>query len=152
MDAFHAGLLNNPIFPAECGGWGYRFARTDGSGPTPRVLSSGYADDTVIVATSARAAGQMHAWVREFFGAHCLRLNCDKTVLVCSEGSEIPVLPAVDGRQRAQPHGEGHTFRYLGMWVNLRLDWKVQIGRMDRLIRSVCGSIRRNGSDLTMSI
>ena len=85
MDAFHAGLQNNPLFPAECGDWGYQFAQTGGSDAPPRVLSSGYADDTVIVASSVRAVEQMHAWVREFFGAHCLRLNCSKTVLICSE-------------------------------------------------------------------
>ena len=152
MDAFHAGLRDNPVFPAECKCWGYQFSRTGGHGAPPRVFSAGYCDDTVIVASSAESVQQMHAWVREFFGAHCLRLNCDKTVLVCSEGSDIPVLPAVDGRQRARPQGEGHTFRYLGMWVNLRLNWQVQIGRMDRLVRSVCASIRRNRFDLTMSI
>ena len=151
MDAFHAGLRDNPLYPDDCKEWGYRFAHGV-EGRPPRVLSSGYCDDTVIVASSAKAVVQMHAWVREFFGAHCLRLNCDKTVLVCSDGSEVPVLPSVDGEHRATPRGEDHTFRYLGMWVNLRLDWRVQIRRMDRLVRSVCASIRRNGFDLTMSV
>ena len=146
MDAFHAGLVENPLFPEECKSWGYQFSHG------PRVLSCGYCDDTVIVASSAKALMQMHAWVREFFGAHCLTLNCDKTVLVCSDGSEPVTIPSVDGTGRVASSGEERVFRYLGIWVSLRLDWTVQIGRMDRLVRSVCSSIRRNKLDLTMSI
>jgi len=55
MDAFHAGLVDNPLFPEDCKNWGYSFSQG------PRVCSSGYADDTVTVATSAKAMAQMHA-------------------------------------------------------------------------------------------
>ena len=94
----------------------------------------------------------MHAWVREFFGAHCFRLNCRKTEFVCSAGADAPVLTSVAGRSSMEAKGEAHTFRYLGMWVNLRLDWSVQIGRMDRLLWAVCSSVRRNEFDLAMSV
>ena len=49
------------------------------------------------------------------------------------------------------PKGEDHTIRYLGMWVNLGLDWSVQVTRLDRTAGRVC-AIRRNKFTLPMSV
>jgi hypothetical protein len=130
MDALHARFESNPVFPDDCADWGYRLLQADGGNGPLRVCES-------------------------FFGANCFKLNCSKTVLVSMDdsGGRGPELPSVAGRpgEVVRPSAQGHTFRYLGMWANLDLDWSVQIGRMDRLVWAVCSSIRRNGFDLTMS-
>jgi ribonuclease HI len=153
LDALHAGLRgNNPIFPTQSLAWGYRFRAPDpDTGDVVRVASVGYADDTVMIATSLESVTRMHAWVREFFGAHRAALNCSKSHLLCSDGAPTPALPSVDGRSLIKPKGETDTIRYLGAWINLRLDWSVHIARMDRFVWSVASSIRRNGFDLVMS-
>ena len=71
----------------------------------------GYADDTVIFATSLAAVTGMHDWIRKFFRAHSMRLNCGKTELLCSRGSPAPVLRSVDGGSVVVPKGEDHTCR-----------------------------------------
>ena len=40
-------------------------------------------------------------------------------------------MPSVDGSSLVGSSGEDRVFRYLGLWINLRLDWTVQIARMD---------------------
>jgi exonuclease III len=152
QDALHAGLRDNPLFPSASKEWGYTFSGLDPDlGRAVRTCSSGYADDTAMVATSVESVRQMHAWVREFFGAHRAALNCDKSHLLCSDGAERPVLASVDGLTVIKPEGETHTIRYLGVWLNLQLDWSVHIARMDRLVWSVASSIRRGKFDLVMS-
>ncbi len=153
MDVLHARLeRDNPLFPGREQDWGYRFRREDPrTGRPVQVFSCGYCDDTVIVGSSARAVREMHAWVREFFGAHCGALNCEKSYLLCSRGAEVPELPSVDGETLIEGRGEDYTIRYLGMWVNLRLDWTTQKARMDRLVWKVCSAVRRNGFTLPMA-
>ena len=153
LDALHAGLRgDNPLFPTQSLTWGYRFRGHDpDTGDAVRIASVGYADDTVVIATSLESVTQMHAWVREFFGAHRTALNCSKSHLLCSDGAPVPALPSVDGLSLIEPKGEADTIRYLGAWINLRLDWSVHIARMDRFVWSVASSIRRNKFDLVMS-
>ena len=152
QDALHAGLRDNPLYPARSKDWGYTFRSPDpDTGDAVRVCSAGYADDTAMVATSLGSVTRMHAWVREFFGANRAALNCSKSHLLCSDGAAVPILASVDGQTVIEPRGEAHTIRYLGVWLNLRLDWAVHIARMDRLVWSVASSIRRGGFDLVMS-
>lgn len=166
-DALHRGFEINPLFPEECKRWGYTFAGRDRDGSVVRICSSGYADDSIVFAEDPRHLEMMHAWVREFFGAHSFKLNCKKTKLLSSYvGPCPPVLPSVDGRDRVQAPAGGplprraspssslpdpETIRYLGAWLNLDLDWKTQVARMDRSVHAVCASIRTNKFDLFMS-
>ena len=152
QDALHAGLRDNPLYPARSKDWGYTLSSPDpDTGEAVRVCSAGYADDTAMVATSLESVTRMHAWVREFFGANRAALNCGKSHLLCSNGATVPILASVDGQTVIDPRGETHTIRYLGVWLNLQLDWAVHIARMDRLVWSVASSIRRSGFDLVMS-
>ena len=107
-----------------------------------------------MIATSLDAVQAMHEWVREFFGAHCAKLNCTKTELLCS--SNLSALEnklfSVDGKTPIKPHGPSHTIRYLGVWLNLNLQWKTQITRMSQTIHSVCASILRGSFTIPMSV
>lgn len=161
-DALHEGMgatgpdgrvAPNPLFPSSCESWGYTLATDDPlTGAPVRICSSGYADDTIIVATSLQAVLEMQAWVREFFGAHCFTLNCEKTKLLCSDGAPRPALASVAGTEVVEPGDESVTIRYLGLWINLGLDWTVQIDRMRRAVWWVCGVIKRNHFDICMSL
>jgi len=156
-DAMHCGLESCPMGARESteptDPWGYTFKQRDPVHDREvRVCSVGYADDTVIFATSLAAVTGMHDWIRKFFRAHSMRLNCGKTELLCSRDSPAPVLRSVDGESVVVPKGEDHTIRYLGMWVNLGLDWSAQVTRLDRTVRRVCASIRRNEFTLPMSV
>ena len=86
-DALHAGLQECPMKGVDSTGWGHTMARSHTLGPV-RVCSSGYCDDAITVATSVESQVGMHTWVREFFGAHSARLNCQKTELICSHRAD----------------------------------------------------------------
>ena len=154
-DALHDGLVQNPLFPTDCPKWGYEFTCHDPVSNKPvRTRSCGYADDTITVATSLLHVHQMHAWVREFFGAHCFSLNCEKTKVLFSKGATPPTLPSVDGTELVliPAHPDTATIRYLGIWFNLELSWDTQLARMDKFVRATAASIRRNDFTLEMSV
>jgi ribonuclease HI len=155
-DALHEGLRENPLFPGLPPD-GYTMSAPDPvSGEAVQVCSSGYADDSAIVALSIPGIERPHAWVRDFFGAHCFKMNCKKSVLTCchpvSPKNPGPVLLSVDGMRTITPHGPDYTFRYLGLFLNLSLVWRVQIGRMWGTVISVCAAIKRNKFTIPMSV
>jgi len=68
-DALHSGLQSCPMgaraSTAATAPWGYTFLNRDPVGERQVCVSSvGYADDTVIFATSCEAVEGMHEWVR----------------------------------------------------------------------------------------
>jgi ribonuclease HI/exonuclease III len=150
-DALHAGLENNPLFPETAKEGGYTFRAPGPDGSAVRVCSSGYADDTAIVASDPARLYEMHEWVRDFYGAHCFAFNCTKTKLLCSNVRWAPPIFSVDGRSRVTPSNAKSSFRYLGVDLNLSLNWKLQQQRMHRTVWLVCERIRRHRFDLPMS-
>ena len=146
-DAFHEGLRRGLT-------WGYHF-RPDEEGAL-RVCSSGYMDDAIALATSVQDVVAMHEWVREFFGAHCAALNCTKTELLCPSARTMEALrgrlKSVDGTVSIVPRPPGHTIRYLGVWLNIKLCWNTQITKMDRTVRLVCASMTRGAFTVPMVV
>jgi ribonuclease HI len=155
-DAMHAGLEDNPLFPGTAREGGYTFksrANVPGklcSGPV-RVNSAGYADDAALVATDPARLAEMHAWMREFFGAHCFAFNVKKTKLLCSNPETAPPLYSVDGGQVVEPLPAGTDVRYLGLGINLRLDWKGTHVTMERAVLGLAERIRRHAMDIPMA-
>jgi hypothetical protein len=138
-DALHAGLRDNPLFPATATAGGYTFVQYDAAGNSVRICSAGYADDTIIVTDDPERLREMHAWLRCFFGAHSLRLNVDKTVYVTTGNpAHAPLLPSVDGQSFISPQGPSTVFRYLGLHLNLVLDWSKEVRKMDRAVQQLC--------------
>ena len=79
----------------------------------------------------------MHEWVRDFNRAHCLNFNAGKTHLLISDcqGSEDKRrLNSVDGKTFIHPSGPDFVFRYLGLHLNLNLDWTEKISRLTRKV------------------
>ena len=78
MDSLHDGLACNPLgtHPHSA----YRMEL----GPT--LASLGYADDTILASLSMTGARLQHDWVREFFVAHHLKFNSDKSYCTVASG------------------------------------------------------------------
>lgn len=129
---------------------GYTFAQPGRDGAPVRVFSCGYADDMVLVASSARACRRQHEWVRAFYGAHAFALNCDKTKYLRSGGG-APALYSVDGLSCVDSQPAGTTVRYLGAYINLELSWTVQRQRMTAAVARTCSAIRRHRMTLPMA-
>jgi hypothetical protein len=151
-DALHEGLLDNPLFPDTARAGGYTLRSHDYHTNNVRICSAGYADDTVIVATDPKRLGEMHAWVRAFFGAHSLSLNVDKTKLLCSDITRAPELMSVCGKLKITPMPADTVFRYLGLHLNLALDWSDQRERMNSRVQRVCTKIRTHRFTLDMTV
>jgi len=155
-DAMHAGLEDNPLFPETAREGGYTFkshaARLGRRCSVPvRVNSAGYADDAALVATDPVRLAEMHAWMREFFGAHCFAFNVKKTKLLCSNPEIAPPLYSVDGKQVVEPLPAGTDVRYLGLGINLRLNWKATHDSMERAVLGLAERVRRHAMDIPMA-
>ena len=87
----------------------------------------------------------------EFFGAHCFACNVKKTKLLCSGVSAAPRLYSVDGSQRVMPLPAETDVRYLGVDINLRLDWRKTLVSMGRSVFMVAERIRRHAMDTPMT-
>jgi hypothetical protein len=49
----------------------------------------------------------------------------------------------VDGTSRVLPLTNGETIRYLGAMINLNLDWRAHVLKMNRAVQLMCNNIRR---------
>jgi ribonuclease HI len=149
-DSLHSGFTDNPIFPKESTDkWGYTFHNSPRG--RVRICSSGYADDSCLVAENATALAQMHAWVRIWYGANFFSFNATKTKLLCSNVKLAPPIPSVDGSSFVAALPAGTTIRYLGLYINLDLDWHEQTARMDSMVWATCESIRSHEFDVDIS-
>jgi ribonuclease HI len=150
-DVLHEGFKSNPLRPGPIQG-GYTFASSDREGCPVTIYSTGYADDTCIVASDPLRLSEMHDWVKSFCRAHHFELNAGKTKLLCSSLQDAPHLTSVDGSVVIQPLSASTTIRYLGARLNLKLNWKDQRSRMDRLVWRICERMRRYHFTLPMSV
>ena len=88
----------------------------------------------------------MHAWTRSFFGAHCFKLNPNKTVFTSSRRPPSSFrLLSVSGNSWATWSGPSSAFRYLGVRININLDWSAELDRLSKLVAILRSSIIRHG-------
>jgi hypothetical protein len=107
------------------------------------IASLGYADDTATLAASFGDMEVLHGFVRSFFGAHAWRINAKKTKFVVSvDPRTIRPLYSVDGRDAIKPLARTTTFRYLGVLLNMALDWSDELARLERFVWFVHSRIR----------
>ena len=150
-DVLHRGLERNPIFGGSMDG--YRFHNDD----TLTVSSCGFADDFIIFSESPEGIERMHAWVREFCGAHQMELNAKKTEFIAGAcpKKEIPLLYDVRGVELISPLDENHVFRYLGVWIRMRPGrgaWDKQLSVMGKHVDQVRRKILCNKLDVIMAV
>src|SRR5271155_55765 len=79
----------------------------------------------------------MHEWMRDFCHIHAFQLNVSKSKYIISDclgASDPRFLWSVDGKHKIIPKDSSETFRYLGIWLNMNLDWTKQIQVLTKLI------------------
>ena len=82
----------------------------------------------ITFAESLRALQKMHAWTRAFFGAHCFKLNPSKTVFTSSKRPPSSFrLSSVSGKAWVTWCDASTAFRYLGVKINIDLDWSAEL-------------------------
>jgi exonuclease III len=140
VDALHEGLHANPLFGGASDGYTFK------NGTPTKVTSLGYADDTAVLADSKEGIYRLHEWVRQFTGACCGDLNNSKTVFIHhgpNKDNPDPLI-SIDGLNQILPKNGHHTFRYLGVHLNTKLDWRVARHKMRSHVGWVANSIRQN--------
>src|SRR6266567_824567 len=78
-----------------------------------------------------------HEWVRDFCFAHNFRLNSSKCKYIISNyrgRNDGRWLWSVDGSEKICPLPSSETFRYLGLWLSMDLDWSKQIHTLNKYI------------------
>ena len=83
MDSLHAGFRSNPLYSSPTRGY------TLGGPDQVEIFSAGYADDTAAVAPSWNDAVRQHMWLLDFFVAHHLRLNPEKSYCIVGSGTLV---------------------------------------------------------------
>lgn len=141
-DALHEGLRLSPLRDDEEKGLGgYVFSRSH-----LRIASLGFADDLAVFAESWAAIFASHEWVLAFFESHGGEINSGKTIFVISDA--IPN----DSRWLRCPRGvpirpqpSRTVFRYLGLFLNIELEWEKQIFIMKTVVTEFIGIMQRSG-------
>lgn len=154
VDALHCGLQHNPLFGGE--ETGYWLKDSD-----VLISSLGFADDTLVLTETWKSMWRAHAWVREFCRAHNLVINSNKTRLFGSDWNPIAetrCLWPVQGRvydeksgthpiapdERIALRSPSESFKYLGVWINLNLNWQDQNQKMNTLVMTHLRRMRVN--------
>ena len=88
-----------------------------------RTVSLGYADDTAIFCESANEMLLVHNLVNEYFAAHCLKLNYQKTEAryMCLSDNEVTLLTSLNwgtGEKKVCWKNDAIPFRYLGLQIS----------------------------------
>src|SRR5690349_10742012 len=102
-----------------------------------RVSSLGFADDTLSCNETWEHQWMAHEWVRDFCYAHKFRLNalkCKYIISDCIGSTDGRWLWSVDGTEKIRPVTQSSTFRYLGLWVSMDLNWSKQIQMLNKCI------------------
>ena len=93
-----------------------------------------------------------HEWIRDFCHAHNFRLNASKCKYIISNQmgpDDGRWLWSVDGSEIIHPLPSSETFRYLGLWLSMDLDWSKQIHVMNKCIADWKWKALRNKVDST---
>ncbi len=133
MDPLHCGLENNPLHD------GCRDGFELGRGMI--VSGKGYADDTWAVSGSVSGLQRMNEWVTAFCAVNHLCMNGRKTELIgrnvdgsCMINNSIHV-----GDVLVQPTPLDQSIRYLGVFMNMQLQWTEQSAVVTQAVQSFCG-------------
>jgi exonuclease III len=109
------------------------------------VSSRGYCDDTAIVASDLPTLRKMNEWTYVFFETHGLKLNTIKSIImgVHRDGSRLRTsLSWPESRINLTLARAGDTVRYLGIYLNMELDWQKQIGKMNAQVMTMVAAVR----------
>jgi hypothetical protein len=115
------------------------------------VTSIGYADDTTIVSNTWGGLKRSHEWLLEFYQAHHFKLNNKKSHLIIAEGMKKNT--EMQTKRKLACHEEDafieeeekdFTWRHLGIFINMQLDWRRQQQKMQGSIMGIISKINLN--------
>eukprot|EP00741_Cyanophora_paradoxa_P005704 tig00000903_g5529.t1 len=106
-----------------------------------------YADDTVLISSSARGV-QLHAdLVSEFFWIHDIALNAKKTEFTYNNVSPEPKPPLLGppGAKERAHHVLPPTkpFKFLGVWFTADLNWRHQFEAVYTMAQTACAILKK---------
>jgi hypothetical protein len=139
MDMIHKGLETNPL--AQHKGASDGLAIT---GTKEKIGDKCYADDTLVMARTLKGLHRMMDWVNAFCAHNYISMNFKKTVAFGMDelGQDVPFTIKVIQHQRerqptynvvvSKPGNE--SFKYLGVYINIKLDWKYQVGKLNQIV------------------
>jgi hypothetical protein len=149
MDLLQVGLHDNPL-PKHAAHKKNGYAQ---QGSTEQIADKSYADDTLLLASSEAGLRRMNDWVNEFCNYNYISMNCEKTKLFGwnerGEDTTMTIQTTTQGplgqtynAVKAQPTAV-HV-KYLGIWMNMHLDWTKQVKKMNQMVGWHCHRIRKN--------
>ena len=156
MNPLHEGLEKNPLHDGRRDGYVMTNRYTPGENE-PQVASKGYADDTAVMAHSMDGMKGMAEWVNVLCITNRISMNSKKSILFGRDadgkemqgyvetitqvdpGTEGPRVETKDGtifiRERVEPtHSASKDIKYLGVHMNMDLNWEKQIAVMSSTI------------------
>ena len=102
-----------------------------------------YADDILLVSSSIKGLAEAFRWTKTWMSFWNWKLNPQKSVLTARNlGKSLENFEFMYEGEVIPPRNSKTNFRYLGMMINLSLDWTEQILCIDRQINAVCRKIR----------
>jgi len=107
------------------------------------IASLGFADDLIVFGETWNDIYITHEWIREFIHTHGGQINQNKTAYIISNGipNDKRWLHSCSGNEQIIPIEKDHYFKYLGLNVNLNLDWKKQTQIMNNVIIQWCNKL-----------
>ena len=158
MNPLHVGLEHSPIY----GGANYGYEIKGEDGQTTKIASKGFADDTAVVSGTERGMMRLAEWVNLFCIINRITMNASKSMLFgrMADGSEMrdinmetisqikgirkPPENTVrttrkDGAEQAwvavkPTPANSSKIKYLGIRMNMDLDWGPEIAEMNKLV------------------
>jgi hypothetical protein len=122
---------------------GYNRFRGYDTGGGQSQTSAGYADDTWITHKTESGIRQMHKWTNTFMNWHNMDINSDKTHIVGIDkigdecGLHLTYTHPDGSHSNIKPVALDRSIRYLGLLINMKLDWNDQIKSMTRSLMGV---------------
>jgi len=138
-DVLHEGIEKNPLCKYKS--MGYKFATYNNN-----IASIGYADDLIVFNENWENNYYTHEWIRNFLSAHGGSLNAKKTIYLINNAfgnNDKRWLHNVEGDIPIYPSNDT-TIRYLGLKVNLNLNWEEQIKSMNQSINYFCYKLKNS--------
>jgi hypothetical protein len=149
MDLLQVGLHNNPL-PQHTA------HRNDGyalQGSSEKIADKSYADDTLLLATTEDGLQRMNDWVNEFCNYNYISMNDEKTKVFGWDEKGKDTTMSIQTTTQG-PLGQAYNtvkaqptkvhIKYLGIYMNMHLDWTKQVKQMNQTVGWHCHRIRKN--------
>jgi len=134
-DALHYGIQYNPLLNFKNDGYSFLSNNTN-------ITSIGFADDLVTFSENWEGNFYTFEFVKQFIWSHGGDLNADKIIYIISNAivDDTRHLVSNDGKCVIYPK-QNDSFRYLGLWLNINLDWTTQINKIKQHVIIWCNKI-----------